>query len=345
MSAAATVAAAGFPILFSLLTLCVVVLAVWWLDRYEREPLGLVAAAFLWGMVVAPLLSLAGELPVTAVMLAREGAFLGHLAGAVLVAPIVEETAKGMGLFLLIGLARNVDNSTDGMVYGTAVGLGFAASENLLYGLHALAGGHTVGALMLGRTVFSAGIHAMATAILGGALGAAQLSPSWVRRFALALAGLAGAVAVHTGWNLAMARLKVFGRSGASVGVILVAVVLLELSFVALFFLATLRDHRVLQRELREEVELGVLPSWVAEVIPYYRRRVRGAWWPDRRERTVLSRLLTRLAFRKNALRRVPEEERSMAGLEIVRIRQRLREILGGGAPEAVSLTGTGGRG
>jgi len=333
VTAGLTFAAAVAPILFSIVVLVLVVLALWWLDRYEREPLGLVALAFLWGSVAGPLLSLAGEVPILGIMASHQGPFLSHMAGAILLAPFVEESAKGLGLLVLIALARNVDNPTDGMVYGAAVGLGFAASENLLYGLHAVAsgGGHGLALMMLGRTVFSAGIHALATSIFGGALGAARLSPSWLRRFLLTWAGFAGAVVVHTGWNLAVARLRIFGPAGAHLGLVLGTVFLLEVSFVGVFLLATLMDHRVLLRELREEVELGVVPSWVAEVIPYYRRRIRGAWWPSRRERTVLCRLLTRLAFRKNALRNVVEDERHMAGLEVVHLRQRLREMLGSG--------------
>ena len=37
--------------------LLVVVALVWWFDRYDREPLHLVAMVFLWGASVAPLVS------------------------------------------------------------------------------------------------------------------------------------------------------------------------------------------------------------------------------------------------------------------------------------------------
>ncbi len=84
-------------------------------------------------------------------------------------------------------------------------------------------------------------------------------------------------------------------------------------------------EQRILVVELAEEVELDVVPAWVAEVIPYYRRRVRSDWWPSRRERTVLARLLTRLAFRKHAVRLLPDEESKLAGLEVVRLRQQIR--------------------
>ncbi len=87
-------------------------------------------------------------------------------------------------------------------------------------------------------------------------------------------------------------------------------------------------EQRILGVELAEEVELDVVPAWVVEVIPYYRRRVRSDWWPSRRERTVLARLLTRLAFRKHAVRRLPDEESQLAGLEVVRLRQQIRAKL-----------------
>ena len=35
--------------------LLIVVAAVWWFDRYDREPLHLVAMVYLWGASVAPL--------------------------------------------------------------------------------------------------------------------------------------------------------------------------------------------------------------------------------------------------------------------------------------------------
>jgi hypothetical protein len=87
-------------------------------------------------------------------------------------------------------------------------------------------------------------------------------------------------------------------------------------------------EQRILKRQLAEEVALQLAPPWVVDVIPYYRRRVRGDWWPNRAERTVIARLLTRVAFRKQALRHLPRNEAAIASLEVVRLRQRLRAIL-----------------
>jgi hypothetical protein len=93
-------------------------------------------------------------------------------------------------------------------------------------------------------------------------------------------------------------------------------------------------EHRILTRQLEDEVALGLVPSWVLDVIPFYRRRVRANWWPSRGERTVIARLLTRLAFRKHALRNLPPGQAAIASLEVVKLRQRLREILDPEDPE-----------
>jgi RsiW-degrading membrane proteinase PrsW (M82 family) len=85
--------------------------------------------------------------------------------GAVIVAPLVEELAKGLGLvFVIAALARE----EDGMVYGAAIGLGFAATENLLYELSALSFGieaYILTALL--RIISSTLLHATATGVTG----------------------------------------------------------------------------------------------------------------------------------------------------------------------------------
>jgi len=51
---------------------------------------------------------------------------------AVLVAPLVEETTKGIYLFKT-AKGFEIDNITDGLVYGGAIGLGFGMTENFFY--------------------------------------------------------------------------------------------------------------------------------------------------------------------------------------------------------------------
>ena len=322
--------AEGVTILAAAAFLVLVVAAVWWLDRYDREPLAMVAAAFAWGALAAPALATITE----TIAVGALGSHFGRLFGATLVAvgigPFAEEGWKAVGLLAVVALSREFDNPTDGLVYGTAVGLGFATTENLLYELTAAAAGglHRLLPVVLGRTLITAGVHALCSATVGGMLGFAVLAGNWSRRFALVLSGLIGAVVLHSAWNTAVTA-AVIGREARGTVVMMGTVLALYICYVVLFALLLHGEHRILQTQLDEEIELGVLPAWVGQVIPFYRRRIRSTWWPQRKERTVLARLVTRLAFRKHALRHLPEEEARLAGLEVMRLRQRIRSALG----------------
>ncbi len=111
----------------------------------------------------------------------------------------------------------------------------------------------------------------------------------------------------------------------------LIALPALYLLYGATLAAFLLWEHHILKTQLAEEVSLQLAPEWVLDIIPYYRRRVRSGWWPSRNERTVLSRLLTRIAFRKHAVRHLPPDEAAIASLEVVQLRQRLRMILAPG--------------
>ena len=310
-------------LLASTILLVTVVAAVWWFDRYDREPLHLVVGVFCWGALAAPVLSVVGSSALAA------GLGFDSTVMAVWIGPLVEEFAKAFGVILVVLLSREFDNPTDGLVYGTAAGLGFAATENLVYTLagagHSALGGTLL--LVLIRTALAAGIHAVSSATFGGFLGFAYLSRKRGERVIWLTIGLIGAVAIHAGWNFMLVQMESSGGAVPVARWFVTVPILYALYFLGLVgFLQS--EQRILAVELAEEVELDVVPAWVAEVIPYYRRRVRSDWWPSRRERTVLARLLTRLAFRKHAVRLLPEEESQLAGLEVVRLRQQIRAKL-----------------
>ncbi len=318
------IAALFFALAVSTGLLTAVVAAVWWFDRYDREPLHLVAWVFGWGALAAPVIS----------VVCCSGLGIGLGVGAIgLVGglgPLVEESTKAIGIGLVIALSREFDNPTDGVVYGTAAGLGFAATENMVYTVMGAHQSTLDGTLfvVLTRTALAAGIHAVSSAALGGCIGFAYLAGRGGQRAAWLLTGLAGAVAVHGGWNLMLLH---FGSpaGGSPLAVWLLIVPALYAFYVAALAAFLRCEQKILGDELAEEVELKLVPPWVAEVVPFYRRRIRSKWWPSRRERTVLARLLTRLAFRKHAVKRLPASEAEIAGLEVIRLRQQVRAMLG----------------
>jgi RsiW-degrading membrane proteinase PrsW (M82 family) len=305
--------------------LVAVVAAVWWIDRYDREPVHLVVGVFLWGALAAPVFAVVGCSAV------RAGLEISTASMVCWVGPLFEELAKALGVVLVVLLSREFDNPTDGLVYGTASGLGFAATENFVYSVAGAGGTAIEGTLtmILVRTALAAGIHAVASATFGGFLGLAYLTRKRIDRLMWSGLGLILAVAIHAGWNFTVIRMET-ATDPVPVARWFVFVGLLYGFYLGALFAFLRSEKRILRVELAEEVALDILPNWVLDVIPSYRRRIRSEWWPSRRERTVLARLLTRLAFRKHAVKRLPAGESQIAGLEVVQLRQRIRTMLGG---------------
>jgi hypothetical protein len=98
--------------------------------------------------------------------------------------------------------------------------------------------------------------------------------------------------------------------------------------YLGAFWLLLQWEHGILRDQLEQEASLKLVPPWVPEVTPFYRRRIRADWWPRRSERVVLSRLLTKLAFRRFQTSRLPDDEAALASLEVVRLRGRVRRML-----------------
>jgi RsiW-degrading membrane proteinase PrsW (M82 family) len=168
-------------------------------ERYGREPYRRLMMCFGYGAVVAIIISIFFEWFILGNLDNFERIYeLGDesFLGAVLVAPVVEESVKAFGLvFVTVYLLRE----EDGMVYGIAIGLGFAATENMFYELSALSAGvevYLITAVL--RTVSSTILHATATGVSGLGVGKAV-----VRKQPLfyALPYLLVAIVMHAAFN------------------------------------------------------------------------------------------------------------------------------------------------
>ena len=186
-------------------------LALWFLDRRERETPWLFAVAFLWGAFIATGLALpfnSAILHAVQAWVARNplvGEALGPdaalMIGAPIAGPLVEEITKGLGLVALFALLRaEFDNMRDGFVYGALIGLGFNWFEAPLYVAQTYAEFGTPGwGMQLGwrYALFGFAGHAMFTGLFGAGLGLAlQTRRAWLKIMA-PLGGLALAVAAH----------------------------------------------------------------------------------------------------------------------------------------------------
>ncbi len=276
------------------------VVAVWWLDRYEREPPLLVLGVFGWGAVGAVVLALIGSgvlgLPVS---LLPDSA--GALLGPVVIAPLVEEPAKALVLLLLLLQGKHFDGATDGFVYGAAAGLGFGMTENFLYFTGPAISGDVGGwiGLVLLRTGFSAVMHAMCTSTVGACLGAARFRGG-ARLGAAGAVGLALAMAMHATWNGLISFDPVVDAGGALAGLDLL---LLMAGFVVVmltFQIAVLLESARIRRELLAEVALGTLSHEVAVTLSSWTARTFRRWAPVGVRQDVYTAVAMKLALRRH---------------------------------------------
>jgi len=159
-------------LLIALYALPVFVL-IYRLDLYEREPISLAVAAFLWGAFAATALALdaAGWDRVVAQAFGQDFALRW---GPALTASSTEEILKGAGVVLLYLIAPDeIEDMMDGFVYGALVGLGFAVVEDVLYFMAAF-GGTPAGVLQgFYVRVLSSGLygHVLYTGLIGMGIG------------------------------------------------------------------------------------------------------------------------------------------------------------------------------
>jgi RsiW-degrading membrane proteinase PrsW (M82 family) len=170
----------------------------------RKEPWFQLSVAFLFGAVVAVVIAVTLEVLAGALLslpTVREYDIFGKDPSAVtfltvvVIAPFVEEFAKVFGLFRV---SRFIDHPRSGLVLGAAVGLGFAATENMLYEGSALLGGGVVLFLTtaLIRSFSSALMHGSATSMSGYGLARSRFGGrSWVPYYLLA-------VLMHAAFNL-----------------------------------------------------------------------------------------------------------------------------------------------
>ncbi|UUT36700.1 PrsW family intramembrane metalloprotease [Microbacterium elymi] len=201
-------AAAIIGMIVALVPLGAVLFAVRLIDRWEPEPRSLVVLAVAWGAIAAVGIALGVDLLLT-VLFGVDGSApreaTREALQAVVQAPIVEEFAKGLGVFLIYLIARRAfDGPVDGIVYGALVAAGFAFTENIQYFAVSLIEGGTG---QLTTTFFLRGIlspfaHVMFTSVTGFALGlAARRGASAAAAVAPWIVGMCGAALLHGLWN------------------------------------------------------------------------------------------------------------------------------------------------
>ena len=301
------------------------------IDLYEREPLRYVVPVFVWGFAVAFTASLFFNTIASVTLSSVVSRQATQVLTAVFVAPVVEECTKGLALCLIFFISYIATRRRglvefagvmDGIVYGSAVGFGFAIAEDILYG--AQYGAET----FLVRRILGGFGHAAITSLTGIGIG---LIP-WVRyrplSFVLPLLGLLGAILLHATFNFTATFF------GPLAYVVLFVVVLLYLLVIIIWLTV---ERRAIREEMREEVAEGLITPEEHAIISSYFRRTGyylkllftgnlGAWLREQKihATAVDLALAERLARRAPSLRR---DDRVRA------LRQKLLLLKGEAAP------------
>jgi len=137
-------------------------------EKYHRERWKPILLCFLWGASIAIIAAVILEVILGfSLAISIHDSSMIPLLTVIVVAPIAEEFTKPLALRLK-SVKKEIDELEDGLIYGAVAGLGFSATENLLYGASFFSKGLIVFfILIIMRSFGGCLLHASATAWTG----------------------------------------------------------------------------------------------------------------------------------------------------------------------------------
>lgn len=295
--------------IFAMLPVPVYITAVLWIDRYEAEPLWMLAMAFLWGATVAVLIAfIINTISALSVAMLLQDMGAGRAFGAVISAPIVEESSKALVLFIIFFWKKDeFDGILDGIVYAAMVGLGFAMTENIqYYGRAALDGGlegEVFQYTFIMRGMFAAFSHPLFTSMTGIGLGWSRQSNNKAIKVLAPLAGLGAAMSLHSLWNLSA---TIF-RGALFVPVYLLLMVPVFVATMVTIILALRREREIVRAHLLCDFQRGMFTQEEYNCLCSIRGRMRasyaaltGGGWNAWRARMQFNQMASELAFHRH---------------------------------------------
>ncbi len=169
-------------LLISVAPVAIILVYIYYRDKYEKEPLSLLIKGLLAGMIIVLPVIFAEKLVSSSlpyIFSENVGMAFGN---AFLVAALCEEGFKLLAIYVLIWRNPNFNERFDGIVYAVFVSLGFALIENIMY---VFSNGFDVG---ISRAFTAVPAHAMFAIMMGYYLGLAKfIRTERIKYFALAL--------------------------------------------------------------------------------------------------------------------------------------------------------------
>jgi RsiW-degrading membrane proteinase PrsW (M82 family) len=181
---------------------------LFWLkeDRKNPEPKGLIALAFIAGMIAVPLV-LPFEMVAATLSAPFEKLFLGFFSQPLfltfLIWAFLEEVFKYVASYVSVLRRKEMSEPVDAAVYLITTALGFSAIENAFFLLQPFLNNDWVGGVASGnlRFVGASLLHVIASATVGMFIGTAFYKGKSARRMAT-LWGLVCAIILHALFNL-----------------------------------------------------------------------------------------------------------------------------------------------
>lgn len=243
---------------------------IYWVDRYEKEPWWLLAAAFLWGAIPSILIAYVFNSLLAIPFYWLAGEATGEILAASFIAPPVEETLKGIALLgIFFWWRQEIDSPLDGIIYGAMVGMGFAMVENVYYFLNIY---HQEGLSAWEVNIFVRAIlfglnHALFSSMTGLGIAIARLSNKPFTRWVAPFIGWAAAMSFHFLHNFTVSSgtllcllAFVFDWGGVTLTLLIIIWSLWQ-------------ENRWIAQFLKEEVDQGILTVSQYELACSPRRR------------------------------------------------------------------------
>lgn len=247
-------------ILLGFLPMLIFAYAVYWTDRYEKEPFLLLWGVFLWGAIIA-----AGAAFIVNTFLGL-GIYLftgsqafTEFSTADAIAPVIEESLKGMAcLLVFLFFRREFDSILDGIVYAAITAIGFAATENVYY-LFAYgfqeSGVQGLFHVFFVRVILVGWQHPFYTSFIGVGLAVSRLSRNSAVKIIAPMLGWGVAVLTHSIHNIISTAFQ--GLQSLVIGIVFdwsgwIAMIIFVIW-------ALYREQRWIINQLGEEVTKGII--------------------------------------------------------------------------------------
>jgi RsiW-degrading membrane proteinase PrsW (M82 family) len=249
-------------ILFGFIPMLAFAYVVYWVDRYEKEPVVLLGGVFLWGAIIAAgaAFIVNSFVGLGIYMFTGSQAFT-ELTTASAIAPVIEESLKGMACLLVFLFFRHeFDSILDGIVYAAITAIGFAATENVYYiynygfqpnGMNGILYMFFVRVILVGWQ------HPFYTAFIGIGLAISRLNRNLSIKIMVPIIGWGIAVFAHSFHNTISTVFQ--GLQSLAIGIIFdwsgwIAMIIFVIW-------ALYREQKWIISQLRDEVSNGVITT------------------------------------------------------------------------------------